>query len=248
MTNVYGTTRLRFQVYPKASTGLILYNKQLDGPDYVAVILRNTFIEFHYNLGSGPNVVISNSSLTPWEWHTVEVIRNGPQGQVIVDNSIPAVGTGNGSVLTLGDNLYLGGVSNYSVLPSELGIGIGFNGCIQDFTVFPSDEPVDLVKSAIWGVDIGDCSEALACLNHSCHNGATCAYDSLNSIPLCYCGPGFTGVTCDTVSSECIDTSVCENGGKCTLEQVNNSFVDVCKCSLPFGGNTCSESEFYQFI
>ena len=248
LQNVYGIMKLKLSINPNASTGLILYNGQLEGIDYIAILLRNGLVEFHYELGFGPTVITSNSTISLHSWHVIEVIRNGPMGQLIVDDLVPVVKNGMGTILNLGnDYLYLGGVPDYLALPDELDIKTGFSGCIRQLAVSLSDEPEDLIYSALSGVDIGDCSEVLMCLSDPCHNGATCVDDGFDNTFKCLCTPWFTGVTCDTEVTQCVN-NICENEGECFPKLVNNSLMEVCKCSLPFGGDTCSESECFYIL
>jgi len=190
-----------------------------------------------FDLGSGAVVIKSNSVISLREWHTIEISRTGPLGKLIVDNSIPVSGSSPGisTMLQLGDNLHLGGVPDYSLLPEELYINnTGFSGCIQELLI--SQSPINLITAAITGFDIADCSDLLSCLNEPCLNGATCI-DGNNSSFSCQCAVGYTGDTCDTFISDCSNENLCKNGGQCVVEVVNGSLTDVCKCSLPFSGD-----------
>ena len=245
LQNAFAITVIKVEINPNASTGLILYNGQVNnGLDYIALLLRNGFVELHYDLGFGPTTIVSNSTISLQEWHIIEVWRNGPQGQLIVDNLIPAVGAvSQGTMLQLGDSLYLGGVRQYFTLPVELDIETGFNGCIRMLTVSSADVPISLISSAIDGAGIGECSNVLACLNDPCQNGATCSNTNFDSSFSCSCLAGFTGATCDTIVTDCADPFYCSNGGECFPVLTDNVLVDNCECSLPFEGETCTESE-----
>ena len=237
---------IQLQIYPNTSTGLILFNKQFSGSDYIAVLLREGRVELQFDLGSGAVIIRSNSVISLNEWHTIEASRTGPLGKLIVDNSIPVSGTSPGlsTMLQLGDNLHLGGVPDYSLLPEELYINTGFSGCIQELLI--SQSPINLITDAIAGFDIVDCSDVLSCLNEPCLNGATCI-DGINSTFSCQCAEGYTGNICDTFISECSNENLCQNGGQCIVEYVDGSLEEVCKCSLPFSGENCTESKYISF-
>ena len=55
----FGTTRLYLELRPISSDGLILYNGQIIGTDYISLSLSSSFVQFQYDLGSGPAVIES---------------------------------------------------------------------------------------------------------------------------------------------------------------------------------------------
>lgn len=248
LQTAYATVELRLEVNSNSSDGLFLYNGQINnGPDYIAIALRSNKVELLFNLGFGYTKVISSKMITMNEWHTIEVQRTGPQAILIVDESLPVVNTSSqGSMLNLGDSLYIGGVKDYSQLPSELVLVPGFNGCIRNLSY--NSNPMDLIGSAIDGAMIGECSDALECLNQPCNNGGTCTDHDFNGSYSCTCAVGYTDQTCDTAITECSDPNMCSNGGDCVPEVVNNTLVDTCVCSLPHGGPTCADGKEHCYV
>lgn len=244
LQSAYATVNIRFEINSNATDGLFLFNGQANnGIDYIAVLLRNSTVELLFNLGDGYTKVVANNTISMNEWHTIEVQRNGPQGLLIVDESFPVTNTSvEGTILNLGDSLYLGGVSDYSVLPNELASVSGFKGCIRNLS-YNNNDPIDLIDTAINGAMIEECSDVLACLNDPCQNGGICSDQDFNSSFSCSCAVGYTDQTCDTMITECSDPDICSNGGDCIPEVVNNTLIETCVCSLPYGGSTCSDSE-----
>jgi len=69
-------------MYLPAAAGLILYNGQKKGGDgdFVSLGLNNSYVEFRFNVGSGPAVVRSDHPIRIGEWHTVTLSRTKKQG------------------------------------------------------------------------------------------------------------------------------------------------------------------------
>ncbi|MCG8620562.1 MAG: laminin G domain-containing protein [Proteobacteria bacterium] len=127
-------TYLYTEIRPSSPNGLILFNRQNDGPDYIAIVLRNGLVEFYYNLGGGATVIISNINLTLGEWHSIEASRSGQSGTLIVNNQVPITGvsTGDFHSLQLSGDLLIGGALETVTLPDELGTVQHFHGCLRE--------------------------------------------------------------------------------------------------------------------
>ena len=239
LSNTFAITSLSMRIRPANNTGLILYSAQLlKGRDFIALVLNAGVIEFIYDLGTGPVTIRSSTHLTLDQWHTVEAYRQGRSGQLVVDGNLPQTGTSPGSFtsLQLGDNLYLGGVANYSDVIKQVGVENGFHGCIKDVAFGSPPQPLDLVGGALGGTGVTGCS----CPSQLCLNGGTCVSNA-SSNGVCLCPPGFSGGLCE--KNPCDTASMCLNGGQCVL---NTSTLtgQSCMCSLPYGGGgSCNESE-----
>lgn len=238
LSNAFAMTSLSIIIRPTNDTGLILYSTQLlKGKDFIALVLNAGVIEFIYDLGTGPVTIRSSSHLSLDQWHTVEAYRQGRSGQLVVDGNLPQTGTSPGTFtsLQLGDNLYLGGVANYSNVIKQIGVGNGFYGCIKDAAFGSPPQSLDLVGGALGGTGVIGCS----CPSQKCLNGGTCPSNA-SSNGVCLCPPGFSGGLCE--KTPCDTASLCLNGGQCVV----NASVPTgqsCMCSLPYGGeNNCNKS------
>lgn len=62
--------------------GLILYNGQQSGGsgDFVSLGLNSGFVEFRFDVGSGPAIIKSTLPVSLGQWHTVQLIRNRRDG------------------------------------------------------------------------------------------------------------------------------------------------------------------------
>lgn len=62
--------------------GLILYNGQQSGGsgDFVSLGLNGGFVEFRFDVGSGPAVIKSALPVSLGQWHTVKLIRSRRDG------------------------------------------------------------------------------------------------------------------------------------------------------------------------
>lgn len=244
LTNAHAVTTLLVEIRPINSDGLVLYNGQLGGPDFIAVELVSGRVAFSYSLGPETSVTIwSSSTLELDQWHSIEVHRNGRSGQLIVDNAIPVSGTAgpdeNFNSLQLGDDLFLGGISNFQETLGQVDSTVGFTGCIRELRTGSTLEQVDLIGDALEGAGITECSILSPCERYQCLNGGTCI-ESGDSF-VCNCPIEFTGTFCEALLCEA--SNPCQNNGVCMVESVNGSTQQLCDCSLPYGGDTCTESE-----
>lgn len=220
--------------------GLILFNRQINGPDYISIIIKNGLVQFQYNLGTGSVSIESTSQLVLGEWNTIEAARSGPNGQLKVNSAVPVSSSSPGSStqLQLGDNLYIGGFDNYSSLPLSVNVSSGFVGCIRD--VRAGSLGINL-NETITGRGIVNCSDFDSCLRLPCLNSGVCIDDRKNSFS-CQCPSDWVGNRCDVKITPCAKNP-CQNGGTCYMRMENGSSVQFCRCSLPYGGELCANSK-----
>ena len=235
LANSFAVTYLYIEVRPSSVNGLILFNGQNGGPDYIALLLRNGLVEFHYNLGGGAVVIVSNTNLTIREWHSIEARRNGRTGTLIVDNQVPITGVSPEGFhsLQLSGDLLIGRSLDTIALPDRLRTIQPFYGCIRELRSQASGgQPIPLVSAAVSGVDIRDCP---AC---NCKNGGVCVDRGGGGSGSCDCPLGYTGLLCE--NELCTVSNPCQNSGQCYMAAGENSVAQLmCNCSLPFGGDFC---------
>ena len=239
LMDAFGVTKIALEIFPEATDGLILYNQQSEGTDFIALALSEGRVVFTYDLGSGVAVLESTLELELGKWHTIEAMRNGQEGQLIVDGSLPVVGSSSGvyTILQLGDNLYFGGSSDISALQLIIPVTSGFTGCIRN--VQTGSNILELIEDASFASGVSECLIA-PCNVQSCQNGGTCL--EIEEGSTCLCPGGYTGPMCET--SLCEISDPCQNNGICFVAYSNGTASVQCNCSLPFAmGSTCTESE-----
>ncbi|XP_025082607.1 basement membrane-specific heparan sulfate proteoglycan core protein-like isoform X8 [Pomacea canaliculata] len=236
--------------------GIVLYNAQNeDGRgDFVAIIIKDGFVEFRFDTGSGPAILRSRNKIPVNEWATVRAERKGRDGMLIVNNEDQvneqvdpyynpysrrdrgdiARGTSPGNTigLNLKRPLYLGGVDPSEAISSNVGTREGFVGCIAQLKV--GSKEIDLLADATESVNIQDCGDRSVCDRDPCQNDGVCQEVSLTEY-ICHCHQTFTGRNCELEIDECITREPCQNGGTCSVVEGHY----ICSCPLGFMGRDC---------
>ena len=150
-----------------------------------------------------------------------------------VDNVV--VSLSGDAPVELGSLVYIGGLSNFSMLPSEVQQTTGLVGCVHDRMA--NGQSVELAVVYHEGRDVLQCLEPV-CPYIVCQNEAVCR--ELTEPPgfVCECLPFFSGVYCETPLPVC-DPNPCQFGGLCREEQSTFS----CRCPLETAGRTCGDGE-----
>ena len=118
---------------PASPHGLLLYSGDVTVVrDFISLSLVDQRVEFRYDLGSGPAILISDI-ITLNTWHTVTAYRDGRVGSLQIDDGPVVSGTSQGttSQLNLAGDLYLGGVVDSSIVSVYAETEVGFTGCVQ---------------------------------------------------------------------------------------------------------------------
>ncbi|XP_017475143.1 PREDICTED: uncharacterized protein LOC108365595 isoform X1 [Rhagoletis zephyria] len=152
--------------------GLILYSGSEKHGDFIALSLSGGFVEFVFDLGSGPAIVRSEYPLTIGQWHAVKVSRTARLAVLKID-TFPEVMTisSNGFWhLSLPENIFLGGVNHEDKLPLDLRSKAFFVGCIQKIDI--NGHSLAIVSEALGGTNIGNCPHA--CVARPCGPLAEC--------------------------------------------------------------------------
>ena len=231
------TTRIYLELRPNTLDGLMLYNGQINGTDYILLSLSSGFVQFQYDLGSGPAVIESRHKLDLYEWHTIEAWRTGQSGVLIV-NGIVSRGTspGTDNLLELGELLFLGGIPDIISVSRNIS-ETGYTGCIRNLQISPTNELINFIADSLDGQNITECPSMNVCANQPCINGGTCVQE-MNERFTCLCPDRYTGIFCEDLVCS---VNPCENGGRCIAEMVNGTEKRNCLCSVPYGGEFCTE-------
>ena len=93
-------------------------------------------VEFRYDLGSGPAILISGPVVLN-TWHTVYASRVKRDGMLVVDDMAPVMrqSVSTTTQLNVGGGIFVGGVRDYSLVSSMAGSEVGFIGCIDTLEV-----------------------------------------------------------------------------------------------------------------
>ena len=122
---------------PASPNGLLFYYGDYTlNIDFVSIAMIDQRVQYRYNLGSGPSILIS-SQVDLNEWHCVVITLDGPSGSMIVDGGIEIHNEFDGalSVLNAAGDVFVGGVADYSTVSPHAGTEVGFTGCISDIEV-----------------------------------------------------------------------------------------------------------------
>ncbi|XP_016982302.1 basement membrane-specific heparan sulfate proteoglycan core protein isoform X20 [Drosophila rhopaloa] len=221
---------------PEIGDGLLLFNGQTRGSgDYIALSLKDRYAEFRFDFGGKPLLVRAEEPLTLNEWHTVRVSRSRRDGYIQVDEQHPVAFPTLQQLpqLDLIEDLYIGGVPNWELLPDEaVGQQLGFVGCISRLTL--QGRTVELIREAKFKEGISDCRP---CAQGPCRNGGVCLESQTEQAYTCICQPGWTGRNCAVQGTQC-------TAGVCGAGRCENTENDMeCLCPLNRTGDRCQYIE-----
>ncbi|XP_059489125.1 agrin-like [Neocloeon triangulifer] len=232
---------LEFKTY--SENAILLYNQQKsDGTgDFISLAVVNGFVEFRYNLGSGPVVITSHEKVQLRKFHHVVARRYQKDGVLKVDNFGDVAGQSLGTLksLDLLEDAFVGSIpTEENKVFENIGTRQGLMGCIRLLKigrkVVELHEGRDPLVEKTQGVR--ECSNDHPCSTLPCLNGGTCfSSDNATSFK-CACLPGFTGDTCELNANPC-SSNPCAQGATCL--ELTNGFV--CQCPPGRKGQSCSE-------
>jgi hypothetical protein len=238
-------TTVDVAIKPTQSEGLILYAGFLaTAPfrDFISLGLNDGFVEFRYNLGSGTAEIKSPERVELYRWHTIRAQRSNREGNLTVDDGVPAVGMSLGSSTQLNVLLdtYLGGHRDYSMVSPDAGLTSGFTGCINNGRI---NTQLFNFPSAIDSQGVTECADH-PCERLVCLNGGTCTdLDGMGNYG-CVCALGFKGDDCGTmIINNCsIGNDMCSAGSDCVFDYSTETYE--CFCPLtpnPRAGQFCED-------
>ncbi|KAK4473257.1 hypothetical protein MN116_004428 [Schistosoma mekongi] len=147
--HLYESFNLQFSFRTSQEHGLLLFNSNKHGVDFIAFELISSYLHFVFDMGSGSQRhILTMHKVADSDWHHVElsridlenntfllyVDRNKTNVQFIkvtVQNSV------NARNFNLNDPLFIGGTSQYTFMKwrGKLNSYHGFQGCLSNFTI-----------------------------------------------------------------------------------------------------------------
>ena len=115
----------------------------------MSIVLDDGFVVFLLDLGSGVGITRSVERVEMNTWHNVTVLRSGGEVVLHVDTQTVTVSVSGPGQLSLGQQLWVGGVSDLMSLPATLSSNIltGYQGCLASLEF--NGEAADPINNAL---------------------------------------------------------------------------------------------------
>uniref|UniRef100_A0A8C6A4R1 Agrin n=1 Tax=Marmota marmota marmota TaxID=9994 RepID=A0A8C6A4R1_MARMA len=230
----YHTLRLALEFRSLEPQGLLLYNGNARGKDFLALALLGGRVQLRFDTGSGPAILTSSVPVEPGRWHRLELSRHWRQGTLSVDGETPVLGESPSGTdgLNLDTDLFVGGVPEDQA--DRTSVGVGLKGCIRLLDV--NNQRLELgpwqgLVSRSSGV--GECGEH-PCVPSPCHGGAPCQALG-DDMFHCQCPPGRFGPTCAEEKSPC-QPNPCHGAAPCRVLPKGGA---ECECPAGRRGTLC---------
>ncbi|XP_044579343.1 basement membrane-specific heparan sulfate proteoglycan core protein isoform X2 [Cotesia glomerata] len=163
MTHDEQSEVIGFEISTNKSNGLIMWHGQtpnnLNPDDYVALAVIDGYIEYQYNLGSGPAVMrVPTQRVDDGERHRIILKRHGADGSIELNGDHTEIGVSDGLQKTLNTrgNVYLGGVPDYAMTYGKY--HDGFSGCIYTLEVQDSGA-IYIGDKMVRGKNVSPCTK-----------------------------------------------------------------------------------------
>ena len=147
MTNEY-SIKMRFK--PSGTSGLLFLAGDVSQGSFVALELRNQYLVYSFNLGSGASSLTSSEAYDLNTWHSVEISRDGRSGSISVNNEElrDIEYTGQETTLAVSTDLYVGGYPG-SEIPFYDVQAFNFSGCVEDVFIGPDSADLNRFAEAV---------------------------------------------------------------------------------------------------
>ncbi|XP_039223823.1 agrin isoform X4 [Crotalus tigris] len=242
MMKAYHTVRIAMEFRASELSGLLLYNGQNRGKDFISLALVNGFVELRLNTGSGTGVITSRVPIEPGQWHALVVNRNRRNGVLSVDGEPHVHGESPSGTdgLNLDTDLFVGGApeDQIAVVAERTSVTAGLKGCVRLLDV--NNQMYDLREKGddvLYGSGVGECGNN-PCQPNPCHHGGLCHVMEAEMFH-CECLNGYTGPTCADERNPC-DPNPCHLSATCLVLPEGGS---KCECPMGRGGEFCESVE-----
>ncbi|XP_061458105.1 agrin isoform X2 [Rhineura floridana] len=241
MMKAYHTVRIAMEFRASDLSGLLLYNGQNRGKDFISLALVNGFVELRFNTGSGTGILTSRVPVEPGRWHQLIVNRNRRNGMLSVDGELHVNGESPSGTdgLNLDTDLFIGGApeDQIAAVAERTSVTAGLKGCIRLLDV--NNQMYDLREKGsdvLYGSGVGECGNN-PCHPNPCHHGGLCHIKEAEMFH-CECLNGYTGPTCADERNPC-DPNPCHIAATCLVLPEGGA-----KCECPMG----REGEFCESV
>lgn len=240
----YNKVQVEMEFRTFTDSGILLYSQQQkDGSgDFLSLALVNGFVEFRYNLGSGPALIRSHERVQMKRFHRVVAKRYQKDGILQLDESEDSVGKAPGNLksLDLRGSTYIGYVpTNERRVWDNAGTTEGLVGCLSSVRI--NGRPLDLVwpgsPHVVRAEHVGECSTS-PCASLPCLNQGSCRPTDDGHFK-CLCVQGYTGERCEVRLDPC-ESQPCQAGATC-VTLPSEGFL--CKCPPGRTGTLCDQMD-----
>ncbi|NWV29599.1 AGRIN protein, partial [Origma solitaria] len=238
MMKAYHTVRISMEFRALEPGGLLLYNAQSHGKDFISLALVGGFVELRFNTGSGTGTVTSRVRVEPGRWHQLVVTRNRRHGTLAVDGEPPVSGESPSGTdgLNLDTDLFIGGApdEHMALVAERTGATSGLKGCVRVLGV--NNRVLELRDGAgdvLYGSAVGECGND-PCEPNPCHHGGVCHAREAEMFH-CQCLDSYTGPTCAFERNPC-EPSPCHVSATCLVLPERGA---LCACPMGREGEFC---------
>ncbi|NXO71347.1 AGRIN protein, partial [Phainopepla nitens] len=234
----YHTVRISMEFRALEPSGLLLYNAQKHGKDFISLALVGGFVELRFNTGSGTGTVSSRVRVQPGRWHQLVVTRNRRSGALAVDGEPQVSGHSPPGTdgLNLDTDLFIGGApdEHMALVAERTAVATGLRGCIRVLGI--NNRVHELRQGAgdvLYASAVGQCGHH-PCQPDPCHHGGVCHAKEAEMFQ-CQCPDGYTGPTCALERNPC-EPSPCHGSATCLVLPDRGA---LCACPVGREGDFC---------